>query len=68
MMKKPIYENENNVELYAVYATENNYGQKKCISCNRGCITVGEARKKGYTISSGISDNKWYCTHCNIVF
>ena len=43
MLRKPVYENEICVELYALYASENDRGQKKCPKCSRAAMTVAEA-------------------------
>ena len=58
MLKKPTYDNENNVELYA---TENNLGQKKCDGCGNICMNSAEAYALGFINASG----NWYCTYCN---
>ena len=53
MLKKPIYENENNVELYALYSSESNNGQKKCPLCGRSGMTVAAAVLQGYEVPGG---------------
>lgn len=68
MLKKPIYENENNVELYALYSSESNSGQKKCPRCGRSGMTVAAAVLQGYEVPGGASLSAWYCSHCGIVY
>ena len=68
MLRKPVYENEICVELYALYVSENDRGQKKCPKCSRAAMTVAEAVDLGYHFPDGTSASAGYCKYCGIIF
>ena len=69
MLKKPIYENENHVELYALYASETDHGKRMCPYCQSADTeTVAEAIREGYDIPDDNSLTKWFCKHCEKIF